>query len=248
MTRGRFPRCKFFLGWLSRCNSDLLDMKNRWYPLALVLALTLSLQAQEWSFGAATGPFVFGDFFERRMRPVNAEGAEEPVTMVLSAATRPGLALDFERSLGLRWAVRAEGTFTRAPLSVREEGVEDGVALDAGDLDVSTWMVPVIFRINPRGSFRFHLLAGPAIAIYRAHTRENAVGTVPLFRGTRSEWGYAFGGGASWWVSDRFAIEGNLTDTITSSPFDEENLPDVPGITIPNPHNVHTTVGLRWKF
>lgn len=222
-------------------------MKKQLSCVLLLLATTLPLGAQEWSFGAASGPFVFANFIERRTRPANAEGPEPPITMVLSAATRPGLAVDVERVLGERWAIRAEGTFTRAPLEVRQEGNE-GVSLHAGELDVSTFMVPLIFRINPRGTFRFHLLGGPALAIYRSHAQANVVGTVPLFRGTRNEWGVAFGGGVGWWFSDRFALEGNLTDTITSSPFDEEDLPDVPGIEVPRPHNVHTTIGLRWRF
>jgi hypothetical protein len=52
----------------------------------------------------------------------------------------------------------------------------------------------------------------------------------------------------AWWVSDRFAVEGNISDIVTSSPFDREDFPDVPGFDIPRPHNVHTTVGVRWRF
>jgi hypothetical protein len=222
-------------------------MKRRISLTALLLALSLPLGAQDWSIGVASGPFVFGDFLERRIRPTSNGEPQEPVTMVLSAATRPGLLVDIERNLGRRWAVRAEGTFTRSPLSVKEKG-SDGFAVDAGDLDVTTVMVPIVFRINPRGSFRFHVHGGPAYAMYRSHARANAVGMVPLFRGTRSKFGGAFGGGVGWWVSERFAIEGNVTDIITSSPFEEDELPDTPGIHVPRPHNVHTTVGLRWRF
>lgn len=217
--------------------------------LALLLASSLPLMAQDWSVGVSTGPFVFGDFVERRVRPVNESGAEEPVTVTLSAATRAGLAVDIERSLSDRWAVRAEGTFTRAPLSVDVEGgTTEGVDVDAGHLDVSTFMLPVVFRINPRGSLRFHVMGGPAVALYHAQARENAQGSEPAFEGLQSEWGVAFGGGAGWWLSDRFAIEANLTDIVTSSPFDRKDFPDVPGIDIPRPHNVHTTIGARWKF
>lgn len=215
---------------------------------ALLLVATLPLAAQDWSFGASTGPFVFGDFLERRLRPGNEQGPERPHTITLSAATRPGLALDFERSLSDRWAIRAEGTFTRSPLAVRQRGGNEGVELEAGDMNVSTFMVPLVFRINPRGTFRFHILGGPALAAYHLEGRENAAGIRPAFEGTQLEWGVAFGGGVAWWVSERFAFEANLTDTITTSPIDEENLPDTPGNTTPNPHNAHGTLGVRWRF
>jgi opacity protein-like surface antigen len=223
-------------------------MKKKLTIAALLLASALPLAAQDWSFGASTGPFVFGDFYERRLRPGNEQGPEGPHTLTLSAATRAGLALDLERSLGERWAVRAEGTFTRAPLTIRQNGDSDGVELNAGQLDVSTFMLPVVFRINPRGTFRFHVLAGPALAAYRLDGPENASGAEPAFEGTQLEWGFAFGGGVGWWFSDRFAIEANLTDTITTSPIDEESFADVPGIDTPNPHNAHGTLGVRWRF
>lgn len=215
--------------------------------IAVALLVTAPpLAAQDWSFGVATGPFVFGDFFKQTLTLANPDPGD-PITMVLSARVRPGLAVDIERSFGERWAVRLEGTFTRAPLEAKQEG-GDGVELEAGEMDATTFMLPLIFRINPRGSFRFHLLAGPALAIYRAEAREGAPRTLPVFIGTHQEWGVAFGGGVGWWLSDRFAIEGNITDTITTSPFDRENFPDVPGIEIPKPHNVHTTIGARWRF
>jgi len=215
---------------------------------ALLLACTLPAAAQNWSFGAATGPFVFGDFVERRLRLTNGND-NEPVTMTLSAATRAGLALDLERSFSDRWAVRLEGTFTRSPITAEQSGGPgDGVEVSSGKLNVSTFMLPLVFRINPRGAFRFHLMAGPAVAIYKADAPENAAGAAPPFEGTQGEWGGAFGGGVGWWISDRFAVEGNLTDIVTTSPFDRSSFPDVPGIDIKNPHNVHTTVGVRWKF
>ena len=43
-------------------------------------------------------------------------------------------------------------------------------------------------------------------------------------------------------------IEGTISDIVTTSPFDRDEFEDVPGYTIPKPHNVHTTVGVRWKF
>jgi hypothetical protein len=222
-------------------------MKRALLLLTAAFIAEPSLHAQDWSLGIGSGAFVFGDFLERNMRPVNSEGPEDAVTLTLSADTRPGLAVDVERTLGDRWAVRLEGTFTRAPLSVRQVGSE-GTPIEAGELDVSTFVLPVIFRINRDGTFRFHLAAGPAMAMYRYRGRQSAAGSVPLFRGTRNESGIAFGGGVSWMLSERFAIEGNITDTITTSPFRESDLPNAPGISTPKPHNVHTTVGVRWGF
>jgi len=65
---------------------------------------------------------------------------------------------------------------------------------------------------------------------------------------TSNEWGVLFGGGVAWWISDRLAIEGNLTDIITTSPFSEMDDDDTPGITVKKPHNVHTTIGVRWRL
>ena len=223
-------------------------MKKIASQAALLLALALPAVAENWSFGASVGPFVFGDFLERRLRPGTGQGPTDPTTITLSAATRPGLAIDIERSFADRWAVRAEGTFTRSPLAVRQSGDEDGVELEAGDMNVSTFMIPLVFRINPHGTFRFHILGGPALAAYHLEGRENAAGVEPDFEGTQLEWGFAFGGGVAWWLSDRFAIEGNITDTITTSPIDEDQLADVPGVKTPNPHNAHGTLGLRWRF
>ena len=166
--------------------------------------------------------------------------------MTLSAETRPGLAVDIEHSFAPRWAVRLEGTFTRAPLSVEEEG-DDGVALDAGEVDVSTFMLPLVFRINPRGAFRVHIMGGPAYALYRVTGRPNVSGIAPL-DDTSGEFGFAGAAGVAWWIGDRFAVEGNLSDVVTSSPFDREDFPAGPGWSIPRPHNVHTTVGVRYRF
>jgi opacity protein-like surface antigen len=223
-------------------------MRKRLTLAALLLCFAVSSHAQNWSFGAATGPFIFGDFVERRLRPGTGTGEDEPTTLVLTAATRVGIALDVERSFSDRFAMRLEGTFTRAPLATEQRGEDETVEIEGGELDVSTWMLPFMFRINPRGAFRFHVMAGPALAIYRARAVSNVEGAEPAFADTRAEWGYAAGAGVGWWISDRFAIEGNLTDTVTSSPFDRDEFPPVPGIEIKRPHNVHTTVGVRWKF
>jgi hypothetical protein len=220
-------------------------MQKKLTIAAALLFFAFPLTAQDWSIGVATGPFVFGDFVERTLRPVNTEGPDEPITLTLSAATRAGVAVDVEHGFSDRWAVRLEGTFTRAPLSIKG-GDDDGVDLDSGEIDVATFTLPIVFRINPRGSLRFHLLGGPAYAIYEPRGRSNA--SIPITGHTRSEWGVAFGAGAGWWLSDRFAIEGGITDVITTSPFDEMDDLDVPGVDVKKPHNVHTMIGVRWRL
>src|SRR4028119_2079131 len=42
-------------------------MKKIASQAALLLALALPAVAENWSFGASVGPFVFGDFLERRL-------------------------------------------------------------------------------------------------------------------------------------------------------------------------------------
>lgn len=205
------------------------------------------MTAQQWSIGVHSGAYIFGDFVERSLRPTTGGGPSEPIVMVLTAGTRPGLAVDLERELAPRWAVRLEGTFTRSPMAVSERGDDDEVEVEAGELDVATFTAPLVFRINPRGAFRFHLMGGPAYAIYRISGRPNASGITPI-DDTRTEWGYIAGGGVAWWLSDRFAVEGNFSDVSTSSPFDREDFPSAPGFRIPRPHNVHTTVGVRYRF
>jgi opacity protein-like surface antigen len=223
-------------------------MKKTLTLAAALLAITLPLAAQDWSVGAGSGAFIFGDFVERRLRPTTGETpAGEGVTLTLSAATRAGLAVDVEHGFAPRWAVRLEGTFTSAPLSVKEKGTTGVTPVGAGDMDVTTVMLPLVFRINPRGALRFHIMGGPAYAMYRVQGRANASGISP-FDETRSEWGFAAGAGAAWWLSDRFAVEGKAVDISTSSPFHRDDFPDVPGFNIVRPHNVHTTLGVRWKF
>lgn len=214
---------------------------------AALLAIALPLAADSWSLGIHSGPFLFGDFVERKVRPsVGGQPGGDTVTMTLSADARAGFAVDVQRDFSERWGLRAEGTFSHGPLAIEEEGNE-AVSFDAGELDVTTISLPIIFRINPKGSFRFHLMGGPAYAMYEFNP-EAEDGGISVINRTEHEWGLTLGGGVGWWISDRFAIEGNVTDTVTSSPFDREDFPDVPGYKIPKPHNVHTTAGLRWRF
>lgn len=212
--------------------------------LALLLC-ALPATAQNWSIGVRSGAFVFGDFLERHVRPVASDPSSGTITLTLSAATRPGLAVDLERRLADRWAVRFEGTFTRAPLSVKES-TDDGATIPSGDLNVATFTLPLVFRINPNGSFRFHLFGGPAYAIYDFETADEP-GNIAVAGVTRREWGAAAGAGVTWQIRERFGIEGTISDIVTTSPFDRENLPEV-GFDVPKPHNVHTTVGIRYRF
>lgn len=236
----------FFHVWRLRCNSDQ-TMRKKLTCLLLLFLAAISATAQDWSLGVSTGPFIFGDFFERTLRIGTPEGPGTPTTDVMSAATRAGLAVDIGHQFSERWSIRAEGTFTRAPLSIGASG--EGFELEAGKMDIATFTLPLVFHINPRGSFRFHLHGGPAYALYHIDARENAQQQVPLFEGTRGRFGYAAGGGVSWHISDRFAIEAQLTDIVTQSPFRREDIGGGIGVVeIKRTQNVHTTIGLRWSF
>ena len=221
-------------------------MMKKLAVLAVALAFVTPLTAQDWSVGVATGPFVFGDFYERTVLITAGGSPSGELKMVLSAATRAGLAVDLERRINDRFAVRLEGTFTNSPLTLDPNTGGEDNELNAGDLDVATFMLPLVYRINRSGAFRFHVLVGPATALYRGNAPDGQ--TEPVFDGTRQEWGIAYGGGVGWWMNDRFAIEGNITDTTTSSPFDEDDFPTIVRVEIPRTHNVHTTIGVRWVF
>lgn len=214
-------------------------------PLLFVSLSAVSLHAENWSIGVATGPFVFGDFIRQTLR-VGTETGSEMQTVILSAATRPGLSVDAERRFSDRFAIRAEASFTRSPLAVKGDRDDTGVSLDAGDMDVATFMVPIVFRINRGGAIRFHLLGGPSYAGYRVAEPEAASGTIRIFEGTRWRWGWAGGGGAAWLWSEHLAVEGQLIDISTSSPF--SGFTGIGRIEIPRTHNVHTTLGLRYRF
>ena len=221
-------------------------MKKNLTTALLALLLTLPATAQNWSIGVRSGAFVFGDFVERRLRPIASGPADEPVIYTLSAATRPGLAVDFERRLGERWSVRLEGTFTSSPLTF-EVNQSEGTDIRSGDVDVTTFTVPLVFRINRGGTFRVHLMAGPAYAIYRFNPPSET--PVVVFGSTaRNEWGAMAGAGVVWHLSERFGVEGSLSDIVTTSPFAGTGEEDLPGVDIPRPHNVHTTLGVRYRF
>jgi opacity protein-like surface antigen len=215
--------------------------------LLFLLFWATSGAAQDWSAGVATGPFVFGDFARRTMF-IGVEGTAERQTATLSAATRAGLLVDIERSLGDRFAIRAEATFTRSPLAIKSSDGDDEFELESGDMDVGTFMLPLVVCINRNGALRFHVMGGPAYAGYRVVPRREAAGPIRVFRGTRASWGWAVGGGVAWQWSDRVAVEGQLTDITTDSPFRDEDQAGLGRFETKRTHNVHTTVGLRYRF
>lgn len=213
----------------------------------ILLFAALPLAAQDWSVGVSTGPFVFGNFVERTIR-TGTETSVSTTTLRLTAATRPGLAVDIERRLADHWGLRLEGTFTESKLSVKSSSGE-GVHLDAGKMDVTTWTLPIVFHFSRHGAFRVHLFGGPAYATYRIRHREGNSAPIQEFTGTRGRTGAVVGGGVGWWLSDRTAIEGNIQDIVTESPFNRSDFPaSTTGLKISKPHNVHTTVGVRYRF
>ncbi|HEX3107465.1 MAG TPA: hypothetical protein VHU41_00120, partial [Thermoanaerobaculia bacterium] len=182
----------------------------------------------------------------RTLLPTTGNGNGSPTQIKLTGKTRPGVLADIERDFSERFAVRLEGSFTNARVAVRDEGGSE-VGIDAGKINVSTFMAPLVIRINPHGSLRFHILGGPACAIY--HVRQTIGATqVPLFAGTRNRWGYAAGAGADWWFGRRLAAEGQVTDIDTASPFEKSDFAAAAFVKIPRTHNVHTTLGLRLRF
>jgi hypothetical protein len=216
------------------------------FTLLLLVAFALPAAADEWSVGGGTGAFVFGDFVRRTLFPTTGNSNPSPSVIKLSGKTRPGILADVERDFSDRFAVRLEGSFTNARVAVRDEGGSD-VGLNAGRINVSTIMLPLVVRINPHGTFRFHLLGGPAYAMY--HVKQTVgVSQIPLFAGTRNRWGLAGGAGVDWWFGKRLAAEGQVTDIDTASPFEKSDFAAAALVKIPRTHNVHTTLGLRWRF
>ena len=214
--------------------------------LALLFAASLAAvpaNAQQWAFGAGAGPFIFGDFVRETLVPI---GGSNPTKVKLTAKSRIGGSADIERNISDRFAIRVEGAFTNSKLQVKSASA-GGISLDAGTLDVTTLMVPLVIRFNPRGTFRFHIMGGPAYAMYHVKRDVTPVGSPDTFSGTRSNWGGALGGGVGWWFSNSFAVEGQITDIVTASPFKQSEFA-ADNVEIPKPQNVHTTVGIRVRF
>jgi hypothetical protein len=217
----------------------------RLLPL-LACLFPLAVQAQQWNIGGGVGAFTFGDFSSRTVRIGNESGSAS-TTIKLSAKTRPGVTVDLGRDFSDSFGMRLQATWVDAPIAVKN-GDGDGVALDDGKLDVTTLSVPFVWTINSRGSFRFHLLAGPAYAMYRLKRQGTTLRDEAFFNGTRNRFGVIGGAGVDWWWSRRFAVEGEISDILTSSPIERADYQGLRGVDIPRPHNVHTTVGLRYRF
>jgi hypothetical protein len=222
-------------------------MKKSFRLLLPIALLALPAAAQDWTFGVGTGPFVFGKFAERSVRASTGEPITIVHTVNLSARTEPGLVVDVERNLSDRFAVRLQATFTEAPLASKSNQGQT-VAIDAGHLDVTTLTLPLIIRINPHGSFRFHIKGGPAYAIYHVKREFTNGQQIGPFRGTRSRFGGMAGAGVEWWWSKRFAVEGEVIDIVTSSPLQKSDFVAPGSVTIPKAQNEHATIGLRWRF
>jgi hypothetical protein len=213
--------------------------------LPVALFCTPLAFAQDWSIGVGTGPFVFGDFAERTIL-VGTQGSAHPVTTTLAAATRPGLSIDLQHDLTPALALQLDFTLAEAPLAIRNRSGDESLSLDAGKIDVGTFSLPLVWRINRSGALRFHLGAGPAYAAYRIRRRG---GEARVFEGTRQRFGAMAAGGVAWQWTPRFAVEGEISDVVTSSPLERSDFGASPsGLRIPRPHNVHTTVGLRYRF
>lgn len=217
--------------------------------LLLVLgAAASSASAQQWSVGVGSGAFVFGDFVRRSLRAGTEQPGGSVSELKLTARTRPGLAADIERTFGSgRLGLRLAGSFTETKLAVRDEGGST-IGVDAGRLDITTLMLPLVVRINPHGTFRFHLSGGPAYAMYHVRRRATGPTGISVFEGTRNRVGAMAGAGIDWWLGDRFALEGEILDIETSSPFQRSDFAGSAFVQIPRTRNVHTTVGVRWKL
>lgn len=221
-------------------------MRNSLHLFAALLFLTTTAQAQNWSVGVGTGPFVFGRFVEKTS-VIGTELGTTTTTSRLSAATRPGIDANIERDFGRWLGIRLGASWTYAPLRVKGSGGE-GIDIGAGHIGVTTLVLPLVVNLN-RGDFRVHLMAGPAYALYHGNARGGGGTGFPLFAGTRGRAGGMAGGGVAWWWSNRFGVEGEIADTVTSSPFRIEDVtPSAKGVSIPRPRNVHTTVGIRYRF
>jgi opacity protein-like surface antigen len=212
----------------------------------LPLALAIPALAQEWNLGIATGPFVFGNFARRTQFITNGDVAVTTHS-TLSAATRAGLAVDFGHEINSSYGWRLEATFTEAPQRLKGSG-GSGVNLDAGQLKVTTVALPLVVNLNRNGAFRFSLFGGPAYAMYHINDSTRIGAPARTFEGSRNSWGIAGGAGVAWWLTDRLAAEGRIEDIVTQSPFKKSDFGGSGSVQILKPQNVHTTVGIRYRF
>lgn len=224
-------------------------IKHRLSLLLAAFIVASPAAAQEWGIGFSSGPFIFGDFAERTSRITDSLGNTVEVTSSLSAETRAGGMVHLERFFNDRFSVRADATFTRAPLAVStERDNEDPVALTVGEMDATTIALTGAMRFNRGGRLRPFLFAGPAYVMYD-FDRDDDSGAIPIFEGARNRFAVVGGAGAEWWWSDRFAIRGELSDTYSEAPLEASDFgPAAERIEIKRPHHIHTTLGLTYRF
>ena len=216
--------------------------------LAVFAFVASAAHAESWSIGGGTGPFIFGHFVERSITLNNGSGSATTRTR-LSAETRAGVEADLERDIGRRFAIRIEGTWVQAPLRIKSASGDQGTSIDAGHLNLTTIVVPLVFHINPNGALRFNVMGGPAYAFYNVHRRDAAGTTFSFFQGTREQWGGAGAVGVEWWWMRNFGVEWQAQAIVTSSPFRTADFGTAAqGIHIPKPRNGHTTIGIRYRF
>jgi hypothetical protein len=202
---------------------------------AFFFLFAIPASAQQWSASIGSGPFVFGHFAERTVS-IGNEGAVTTTHSRLSAATRAGATADIERNLSRYFGVRLEAAWTKAPLSIKSSSGSSSVSIERGKVSVTSFTAPLVIHLN-RGAFRFHILGGPAYALY------------DMFDETRGRWGGTAGVGAAWWWSQRFGVEWQVSDTVTASPLHaNEVAANGKGVELLRPNNGHTTLGIRYRF
>jgi len=225
-----------------------LTVKMRKVLLGFALLAASAAHAENWSVGAGAGPFIFGHLVERTVTLHN-EGGSATIKSVLSAETRAGAAADLEYDFSKVLGARLEVSWTDAPLRIKSTSGDQGTSIDAGHVNVTTIVLPLVFRLNPNGSFRFDIFGGPAYALYNINRDTTPGSSLPFFEGTRGQWGGAGAVGVEWWWSKRFALDWQAEYIVTSSPFHIEDFgSSAQGIHIPKPRNGHTTIGIRYRF
>jgi hypothetical protein len=215
--------------------------------LLLCSSIAAPIAADDWSVAIGTGPFLFGKFAQKSQIAGTPESTTN-ITTSLSAATRAGGLAEIRYGFSDRFAIALESSFSKAPLSERTGSGHSGVDLETAKISVTTLALPIVFRINPRGAFRFHLMGGPAFANYNLRRTPGAPPNF-LFEGSRGRYGFTGGAGLGWWFGEHIGIEGQIADIITSSPIAREEFSVATrGVSIPRLQNVHTTIALRYRF
>jgi hypothetical protein len=222
--------------------------------LSLLLLSASAVSAEEWAFGASTGAWTFGDLAEVHStigNPISGETAEFRTS--LSAETRPGAGFYLERWFNRRFSLRLDSTFTSSPLAVKTGSSDsspsnDALKTDVGDLAVATFALPAVYRFNASARLRPLVFAGPAYVIYDIE-RNEASPRAPIFEGSRKEFGFVAGAGIEWWWSRRLAATASISDLVTRTPLrDSDFAGPSDHIEFDDIHNIHTRVGLSYRF